>query len=103
MHAHEKINYVEFPSRNLPATQQFFKQVFGWTFEDYGPGYCAFTGQGLDGGFYASDMAASRPGSPNVSSTSAVSLLGVNSSSDTRKPAPAATSSAALRACSPLP
>lgn len=59
MHAHEKINYIEFPSRNLPATQQFFQQVFGWTFEDYGPGYCAFAGQGLDGGFYASDMAAS--------------------------------------------
>lgn len=59
MHAHEKINYVEFPSRNLAATKTFFTQAFGWAFEDYGPTYCAFSGQGLDGGFFASDLAAS--------------------------------------------
>jgi hypothetical protein len=59
MNQHEKINYVEFPSRDLARTKQFFSEAFGWTFEDYGPGYCAFSGQGLDGGFYQADLASS--------------------------------------------
>ncbi len=59
MPEHEKINYVEFPARDLSATKSFFQTVFGWSFVDYGPGYTAFSGQGLDGGFYHSDLAAS--------------------------------------------
>lgn len=55
---HEKINYVEFPSRNIQATKQFFQQAFGWTFEDYGPDYAAFANRGLDGGFFSADSAA---------------------------------------------
>jgi predicted enzyme related to lactoylglutathione lyase len=56
MNTHEKINYVEFPSRDLDATEAFFNQVFGWQFTDYGPDYTAFSDQGLDGGFYRSDV-----------------------------------------------
>lgn len=52
MHQHHKLNYVEFPSCNLEKTKAFFQLAFDWQFEDYGPEYCAFTGQGLDGGFY---------------------------------------------------
>lgn len=50
----EKLNYVEFSSRDLNATKTFFQQVFGWTFQDYGPEYCAFFAAeaGMDGGFY---------------------------------------------------
>lgn len=59
MPAHEKINYVEYPSRDLSATKKFFTQAFGWKFEDYGPEYAAFSGEGLDGGFYKADLAAS--------------------------------------------
>ncbi len=55
MHQHEKLNYVEFGSADLSATKQFFEQVFGWTFVDYGPEYSAFSGQGLDGGFFKSE------------------------------------------------
>ena len=58
MPAHEKINYVEYPARDLAATRRFFQQAFGWAFEDYGPDYVAFADQGVDGGFYRSDMAA---------------------------------------------
>jgi hypothetical protein len=58
MQEHEKINYVEFPARNLGATKAFFEAVFGWSFVDYGPEYSSFSGQGLDGGFYAADLAA---------------------------------------------
>jgi len=52
---HEKLNYVEFAARDLAATKAFFAAVFGWEFADYGPDYCAFANQGLDGGFYRAD------------------------------------------------
>lgn len=58
MPAHEKINYVEFPTRDLQATKAFFQAAFGWSFEDYGPDYAAFSGEGLDGGFFRAEMAA---------------------------------------------
>lgn len=47
-----KLDYLELPAANLPATKQFYSQAFGWTFVDYGPTYAAFD-QGLDGGFDA--------------------------------------------------
>jgi len=60
MSQHHKIDYVEFPSRDLAATKRFFHAVFGWTFQDYGPEYCAFDGTtGLHGGFYQAPLQAS--------------------------------------------
>ena len=59
MNTHEKINYVEFPASNLQATKTFFNKVFAWSFADYGPEYIAFSKEGLDGGFYKSDLSSS--------------------------------------------
>jgi predicted enzyme related to lactoylglutathione lyase len=59
MNKHEKINYVEFPARDIAAAKAFFSSVFGWSFADYGPDYAAFSNEGLDGGFYKSDLAIS--------------------------------------------
>lgn len=59
MNAHEKINYVELPASNLEATKDFFTQAFGWSFDDFGPEYCAFSDQGIDGGFFKSDLFSS--------------------------------------------
>lgn len=59
MNNHEKINYVEFPAKDIEATKAFFYAVFGWKFTDYGPGYTAFEDQGLDGGFFKSDQISS--------------------------------------------
>lgn len=59
MNTHEKINYVEFPAKDIAKTKQFFSSVFGWTFEDFGPEYTAFSNQGLDGGFFKSDLSTS--------------------------------------------
>ncbi len=67
MNVHEKINYVEFPARNLEVAKAFFAAVFGWEFVDYGAEYVAFSGgeldgawvgpgAGLDGGFYKSQL-----------------------------------------------
>lgn len=59
MDNHEQINYVEFPSRDLEKTKAFFIETFGWQFTDYGPKYTAFSGAGLDGGFFQGDMHSS--------------------------------------------
>ncbi len=54
-----KLNYVEFPAKDISATKVFFEQAFCWSFTDYGDDYTAFSGQGLDGGFYLSDKVSS--------------------------------------------
>ncbi len=56
---HNKINYVEFPASDLAATKAFFEKVFDWTFTDYGTEYTAFSDEGLDGGFFQSDLKSS--------------------------------------------
>ena len=58
MNINNKINYVEFPSRDIEATKAFFSTVFGWSFEDYGPEYTAFSDQGVDGGFFKSEKSS---------------------------------------------
>jgi predicted enzyme related to lactoylglutathione lyase len=40
--ADNQIDYVELPARDIGATKQFYGAVFGWKFEDYGPGYSSF-------------------------------------------------------------
>lgn len=59
MNAHHKLNYVEYPAHDLTATKAFFAAAFGWSFVDYGPAYAAFSAQGLDGGFFQSELASS--------------------------------------------
>ena len=61
MSRHEKINYLEFPAKDIPAVKDFFNKVFSWEFVDYGPEYAAFTSSsaGIDGGFFQSDLASS--------------------------------------------
>lgn len=51
-----KLNYVEFPAKDLTATKAFFSVAFDWSFVDYGPDYVAFSDQGLDGGFFRSEQ-----------------------------------------------
>ncbi|MDX1285308.1 MAG: VOC family protein [Draconibacterium sp.] len=59
MPQHEKINYVEYPAKDLVATKKFFSEAFGWSFQDFGPEYTAFSNEGLDGGFYQADLHSS--------------------------------------------
>jgi len=56
---HEKLDYVEFPSKDLDKTKTFFRNTFNWKFTDYGPEYTAFANEGLDGGFYKSELSVS--------------------------------------------
>ncbi len=45
-----QIDYVEFYSPRLEATQDFFGKALGWTFVDYGPDYRDIQGAGIGGG-----------------------------------------------------
>ena len=59
MDEHEKINYVEFPARDIEAAKKFFTTVFAWSFVDYGSDYTAFTNEGIVGGFFKSALSSS--------------------------------------------
>ncbi len=59
MNEHEKINYIEYPSSDLQRTKAFFSEVFGWSFQDFGHEYIAFNDQGINGGFFKSDLCSS--------------------------------------------
>jgi predicted enzyme related to lactoylglutathione lyase len=59
MDAEDKIDYIEIPARDPKKAWDFFTALFGWTFEDYGPDYCAFNDGRLYGGFYRSDSVVS--------------------------------------------
>ncbi|MBY0563267.1 MAG: VOC family protein [Hyphomonadaceae bacterium] len=45
------IDYVEFAAEDLSAVKRFYGEAFGWTFQDWGPDYVAFSGAGVEGGF----------------------------------------------------
>ncbi|HIF9059482.1 TPA: VOC family protein [Photobacterium damselae] len=49
-------NSIEFAASDIGSTKAFFSSVFGWDFVDYGSEYTAFSNQGLDGGFFKSDV-----------------------------------------------
>lgn len=53
-----KISYIEFPVTNMEASKSFFRDVFDWSFTDYGPDYACFADAGLDGGFVQSAQVA---------------------------------------------
>ena len=46
-----QIDYIEFPSRDIGRDRDFYRSVFGWRFEDYGPRYTSFSDGRLSGGF----------------------------------------------------
>jgi predicted enzyme related to lactoylglutathione lyase len=46
-----RIDYVEFAATDIGRTKQFYQDVFGWRFEDYGPDYTSFQDGRLAGGF----------------------------------------------------
>lgn len=55
MTAHHKINYIEFPVKDVAASKRFFSEVFDWQFTDYGPDYCAINNASIDAGFFKAE------------------------------------------------
>jgi hypothetical protein len=60
----KRIDYIEFGVTDLAGTRRFYSELFGWTFEDYGPEYMSFDDGRLTGGF--TTMTPVRPGGPLV-------------------------------------
>ena len=48
---HHKISYIEFTTTDIAHTKKFYATVFGWSLQDWGPGYIGIHGDGIDGGF----------------------------------------------------
>ena len=46
-----RIDYIEFPAKDIANTKAFYRGVFGWNFEDYGPDYTSFHDGRIAGGF----------------------------------------------------
>ena len=46
-----QVDYIEFHATDIERTKSFYKAVFGWKFEDYGPDYTSFMDGRLAGGF----------------------------------------------------
>lgn len=59
-----RIDYIEFPARDVAELKRFYGAVFGWGFEDYGPDYASFHDGRLAGGF--STELPARVGGPLV-------------------------------------
>lgn len=43
-----RLNYLEFPVRDLAATKAFYERAFDWTLTDFGPSYAATTSGDTD-------------------------------------------------------
>lgn len=59
MNEHEKINYIEFPAKDIERAKAFFTQVFKWFFVNYGPEYASFSDENISVGFFKADLAIS--------------------------------------------
>lgn len=55
-----KLDYLELPADSTSTIKAFYGAAFGWTFQDYGPTYAAFS-EGLDGGFDADEETLKAP------------------------------------------
>jgi predicted enzyme related to lactoylglutathione lyase len=53
-----KIAYLELPAADVSKLKAFYGPLFGWSFQDYGEDYAAFSNSGLDGGFNAENGTA---------------------------------------------
>jgi len=69
------IVHVEFPSADADRAQRFWGELFGWSFEDWGPDYVAFSDSRIGGGGFskASPTGSSPPSSaPRAAAASSV-------------------------------
>lgn len=53
-----RIDYLEFSVPDVGRAKQFYTEVFGWAFTDYGPDYTSFADGRIGGGFSKGDAGA---------------------------------------------
>jgi predicted enzyme related to lactoylglutathione lyase len=49
-HVHHSIDYIEITVTDVPEAKRFYRDAFGWAFNDYGPDYAGIQGQGRETG-----------------------------------------------------
>ena len=57
-----RIDYIEIPVTDLDRSREFFSQLFGWEFQEWGPDYYSFSDGRLDGGLRRSEEPAPASG-----------------------------------------
>ena len=57
-----RLDYVELPAAEIPATRRFYEQAFGWTLTEFAPTYAATTTGDTDVGLDAD--ASNKPAAP---------------------------------------
>ncbi len=55
--ADKKIDYVEFLCSDMKVVEEFYRSVFGWTFQHWGDEYMSFNDGRMNGGFRAGQPA----------------------------------------------
>ena len=65
-HRHHAIDYIEFSIADMARAQRFYGESFGWSFNDYGPGYAGIVGDGKEMGGLCVDATANSGGGPLV-------------------------------------
>lgn len=58
---HHSLDYVELVVTDLEGSKRFFADAFGWTFNDYGPGYAGIASPSGDGSEVGGLMLADEP------------------------------------------
>lgn len=57
-----RIDYIEIPVTDLDRSREFFGQLFGWEFQEWGTDYYSFSDGRLDGGLRRSEEPAPASG-----------------------------------------
>ena len=55
MRAEKRIDYIEIPVTDPAKARDFFAELMGWEFQDWGPDYISFSDGRLNGGFRRSE------------------------------------------------
>ncbi|NJI59245.1 VOC family protein [Microbacterium oxydans] len=58
---HHSLDYVELVVTDLEASKRFFAEAFGWSFNDYGPGYAGIVSPRGDGSEVGGLLLADEP------------------------------------------
>lgn len=61
---HHTIDYLELAAPNLAASKSFYTNVFGWSFNDYGPDYAGI--RSPDGGDEVGGLNSGRAAGPGL-------------------------------------
>ena len=60
MRTEKRIDYIEIPVNDPARARDFFAELMGWEFQDWGPDYISFSDGRLNGGFRRSEEPAPR-------------------------------------------